>query len=72
MEILAKLKKNVFNKASRAMFSLYKKSRVLNLPVDLQVDLFEKLVTTILLYRSEIWAYENNDVIEKLYLRYFK
>ena len=49
--------KNVFNKASRAMFSLLKKSRVLNLPIDLQLDLFDKLVTPILLYGSEIWAY---------------
>ena len=72
MESLAKLKKNVFNKASRAMFSLLKKSRVLNLPIDLQLDLFDKLVTPILLYGSEIWAYENNDIIEKLHLRYCK
>ena len=52
------------------MFSLLKKSRVLNLPVDSQLDLLDKLVTPILLYGSEIWAYENNDVIEKLHLRY--
>ena len=71
MESLAKLK-NVFNKASRAMFSLLKKSRVLNLPIDLQLDLFDKLVTPILLYGSGIWAYENNDIIEKLHLRYCK
>ena len=54
------------------MFSLLKKSRVLNLPIDLQLDLFDKLVTPILLYGSEIWAYENNDIIEKLHLRYCK
>ena len=54
------------------MFSLSKKSRVFNLPVDLQLDLFDKLVTPILLYGSEIWVYEDNDVIEKLHLRYCK
>ena len=38
----------------------------------MQLDLFDKLVTPILLYGSEIWAYENNDVIEKLHIRYCK
>ena len=52
------------------MFSLLKKSK--NLPVDIQLDLFDKLVTPILSYGSEIWTYENNDVIEKLHLRYCK
>ena len=52
------------------MFPLLSKSRVLNLPIDLQLDLFDKLVTPILLCGSEIWAYENNDIIEKLHLRY--
>ena len=66
-----KAKKHVLNKASRAMFSLKKNlSTVLNLPDDIQLDLFDKLVTPILLYGSEIWSYENNDVIEKLHLRY--
>ena len=54
------------------MFSLIKKSGVLNLPIDLQLDLFDKLFTPILLYGSEIWVYENNDIIEKLHLRYCK
>ena len=43
----------------------------MNLPIDLQLDLFDKLVTPILLYGSEIWAYKNND-IEKHHLRYCK
>ena len=47
-------------------------SSVLNLPVDIQLDLFDKLATPILLYGSEIWLYENTDVIEKLNLRYCK
>ena len=46
--------------------------KVLNLPNNLQLDLFDKLVTPILLYGSEIWAYENNDIIEKLHLKYCK
>ena len=45
---------------------------MLNLPVDIQPDLFDKLVRPILLVGSEIWAYENNDLIEKLHLRYGK
>ena len=56
----------------RAMFSLLNKSRVLNLSVDIQLNLFAKLVTQILLYGREIWGYENNDVSKKLHLRYFE
>ena len=34
---------------------------MLNLPVDMQLDLFDKIVTPILFFESEIWAYDNNE-----------
>ena len=38
------------------MYSLLSKSMKLNLPVDITCDLFDPLVTPILLYGSEVWA----------------
>ena len=58
--------------ANRAMFSLLRKCRQLNLPLDIQLELFEKCVHPILLYGCKIWACEKMDVISKLQLRFLK
>ena len=54
------------------MFSILKRSRVLNLPIDIQKTLFDSMVhvTPILLYGCEAWGYEDIDMIEKLYILY--
>ena len=70
MESLAKLNNMFLINPVELCFHLKFFYSELNLPVDLQLDLFDKLVTPILLYGSEIWAYENNDVSEKLHFRY--
>ena len=54
------------------MFALLGKSRSLNLPIDIQLQLFDVLIVPILLYGSEAWSYENCEIIEKLHLRYCK
>ena len=61
-----------FSFANRAMFSLLRKCRQLNLPLDIQLGLFEKCVHLILLYGCEIWACEKMDVISKLQFRFLK
>ena len=48
------------------------KVRNLSLPVDLQIELFEKTVKPILLYGCEIWGFGNINVIEQVQLRFFK
>ena len=45
---------------------------MLNLPIDLQIDLFNKTVKPILLYGSEIWGYGNIDSIERVQLKFLK
>lgn len=65
-----KCKKHLFNQAQKAMFSLLRKSKNLGLPIDVQLHLFDHMVVPILLYGSEIWGFENNDIIEKLHLRF--
>ena len=61
-----------FSPANRAMFSLLRKCRQLNLPLDIQLELFKQCVHPILLCGCEIWACEKMDIISKLQLRFFK
>lgn len=58
--------------ASRAMYALLAKSRKFNLPVDLQLELFDTLVQPIMLYNCEVWGFTNISVIEKLHLKFLK
>ena len=44
-------KNHIAEQANKAVFSLLKNIKHLSLPLDLQIDLFEKLIKPILLYR---------------------
>ena len=44
----------------KAMNLLYKRIRNLNLPIDLQIKLFDHTIAPILLYGCEIWGYPNH------------
>jgi len=71
---------NTFNKAKesqcasarRAVFSILKNSRKLDLPIDLTLDLFDKCVKPILLYGSEVWGFEQMCICDKVQLSFFK
>ena len=54
------------------MFSVLRNSNRLNLPLDIQIDLFNKMIKPILTYGSELWGYGNLDVIERVQLKYLK
>jgi hypothetical protein len=58
--------------ANRAIFSLLKKIRKHDLPLDLQLELFDKCVKPILLYGSEIWGFENLQLCDKMQLKFYK
>ena len=58
--------------AERAMYSLYKKSRSLNLPVDIQFNLFDKVVLPIMLYSCEVWGFSNLSPLENLHRKFCK
>ena len=60
------------NQASRAMFSLIKKSRRLGLDVDVQLQLFDSLILPIMLYGCEVWGFKKVEILEKLQLQYCK
>ena len=63
-------KKHLYNQAQKAMYSVLRKSRKKGLPIDLQLQLFDNVVLPILLYGAEVWGHENNEMIEKLHLKY--
>ena len=63
-------KKHIAEQANNAMFSLLRKIRVL--PIDMQIDLVNKLIKPILLYGCEIWAFGNLDIIERVQLKFLK
>ena len=49
-----------------------KKIRNLELPIDIQIDLFDKTVKPILLYGCEIWGIGNNETLERIQRKFFK
>ena len=57
---------------TRAMYSVIKIARKRKLPINLQFDLFDKLVMPVILYGSEIWGYKNLGTLEKLHLKFCK
>ena len=58
--------------ARKAMFSLNEKAVNLLLPPDIHLDLFDKMITSILLYGSEIWGYGNIEPLEIFYRKFIK
>ena len=65
------MKENI-NKSRLALYSLRRTFREKCVPIDCQIDIFEKTVEPILLYGSEVWGFENVSIIENFYLKSLK
>ena len=65
-------KKHIADQANIALFSLLRKIRALNLPIHMQIELFNKTIKPILLYGCEIWGFGNLNQIEKVQLKFLK
>ena len=65
-------KNHLYEKAIKAMYEVIKKGRKHNLSISCQFDLFDKLVKPILVYGCEIWGLGNNDILEKVHLKFCK
>ena len=65
-------RKQVAEQAKRAMHSVLAQSRALNLPLDLQLKLFDHTVVPILLYGAEIWGHESHVVQEKVHVEFLR
>ena len=64
--------KKQLDQARRAMFSLLVKARRLSLPIDIQCELFDKIVLPVLLYGCEIWGFQSMDMLEVFYRKFIK
>jgi len=60
-------RKKQVTQAKRALFSLKSKIEMFDLPFDIVIDLFDKMILPILLYGCEIWGYEDLECIEVFY-----
>jgi hypothetical protein len=65
-------KKMIVRKFTKSIYEILKKDRVHNLSINCQYDLFDKMVKPILLYGYEIWVFGNNDMIERVHLKFCK
>ena len=59
-------------KATRALYEVLKLDRLHNLSIKCQLDLFDKMVKPVLLYGCEIWGMGNNDILERVQLKFCK
>ena len=48
------------------MYVLLKRIRNLNIPIDLQLYLFDHVIVPVALYGCEIWGFENNQIMKYL------
>ena len=59
--------------ATKAIFSMQKNlRRFVNLNPSFQIDLFDKLITPVLHYASEVWGFHPAPSIERVHLRFCK
>lgn len=62
----------LLDQGRKAMYSMLRKCRSLGLPIDIQLKMFDTMVSPILLYGCEVWGYENNAAVESLFLQFYK
>ena len=58
--------------AQKAMFATLSNCKSNNLPIDIVLDLFDKIVMPCMLYGGEIFGFKNLDSLETLQLKYAK
>jgi hypothetical protein len=61
-------KKNLADKALKAMYEVLKMGIMYKLSIQCLLDLFDKMIKPILLYGCEVWGFSNNDILEKIHL----
>lgn len=67
-----KTKKHLTDQARKAMFKVMTNIRKLCLPVDIQLQMFDSMLSPILLYGVEVWGCENIAVISQFQLKFYK
>ena len=67
-----KAKKKQVNQARGALYSLLAKSHELQLPLDIQLQLFDQVVLPVLLYGCEVWGFEDISQVESFHMKFCK
>ena len=65
-------RKHLAEQAKKAMQLLFIRANNLNLSIDLQLKLFDNTVMPILTCASEIWGYENIEIIERIHVDFLR
>ena len=60
------------SQAKRALNSLMCKAKILRLPADLVLELFDQTVLPVLIYGCEVWGFSNLELIETFYRKFLK
>lgn len=61
-----------YQKGLKSMFGVLRTCRKLNLPIDLSLELFDKVVLPVMLYGCEVWGAGNTKMVEKVHLKFCK
>lgn len=67
-----KARKHVAEQATKAMHLLFTRANNSDLPIDLILKLFDHTVIPILTYGSEVFGYENIDILEKVHNNFLR
>ena len=54
------------------MFALLCKCRKFDSHLDIRLELFDRLVTPVMLYAYEVWRFEKTAILERLHLKFLK
>jgi hypothetical protein len=65
-------KKHLADKALKAMYEVLKMGRMYKLSIKCLLDIFDKMIKPILLYGCKVWGFSNNDILEKIHLKFGK
>ena len=68
----AKAMKKQLDQGRRSQFAMLIKAMKLNLPIDIQIKMFENVVFPILLYGSEVWGFQSIMMLEVFYRNFLK
>lgn len=65
-------RKHIVSQAKKAMHILYTRIYNLDLPVDIQLKLFDQTILPILTYNCEVWGFENLEIIERVHTDFLR
>ena len=64
--------KHNIDHARKALHLLYKRINNLQIPIDLQIQLFDHTILPLLLYGCEVWGYQNTKMLDAVYNQFLR